>query len=210
VANIANKNYKNNKKNANYNTKAFWIGVGVISAVFVLTIIFVVWNPFKVRKYSGIKEITVPEIFTVNKDPNVTSYYVLFYKSYVNGTTNCTACMEAEPYVAEYAEKVRTNKGKIKPIYVINVRRPENSLYIAGSSDIEVLNNETDYHQIKVKYTPTLVLISANKISSSWNNKTDVLNELQREQSRLTTTGADYSTITRRVVLFKEKNYAFN
>lgn len=188
-----------------YQGNAFLISVIALTVIFLVIVIFLMWNPFKIRSYKGMKDIEARDIFTIAQEKEIDNYYVFFYKS----QSNCVACAEAEPFVVEYAELARSNKdAKLKPIFVVDLSAPGNKRVIAGEGDKLNLKDVTIYTDLKVLYTPTLIEISKGKVTNAWESKMTVLKELNNQITKVTNTGLNL--LPAEVIDFRRKDYAFN
>lgn len=182
---------------------AFALSMIALSVILLNIIVFLIWNPFKIRSYKGMKEIEVKEVFSIAKKKEITSYYVYFYKS--NGS--CPACNEAESFVVAYAETARTNKT-LKPIFIIDVLKEGNERFIAEEGGSSNLTNVNNYRDIKVLYTPTLILVQNGKITNAYESKTTILKQLETEKNKVTNTS--FSTLAPDLMNFRRKEHAFN
>lgn len=186
-----------------YQGNVFLFSVIAISVIFLIIVVFLVWNPFKIRSYKGMKDIELNEIFKISEKKKIDNYYIYFYKS----DSKCAACNESEPFVVEYAELARTNK-KLKPIFVIDLLNPDNARCIAGESEASKLKDVTNYRDLKVLYTPTLIEIKGGKVTNAYESKTTILKQLETQKNSVTS--RDFSTITPDLISFRRKEHAFN
>jgi len=170
--------YKSKYAKANASTKTFFIGVISVTAVFVILILFAVFQPFKIRDYSGMNRINALEIFEIEE----TNYYVYFY------SPTCGGCVEVKPDILNYANFSRNGKEGRVQIYVVNMASLVNNVIIKDCSTSSDQNcqttnifpsGSTDISAIKVATTPSMIKISNGRVASTnWTTVSSIKTEL--------------------------------
>jgi hypothetical protein len=172
------KQYKSKYAKAQSNTKIFFIGVGIVTVLFTILILLAVFQPFKIRDYSGMNRITAVEIFAQEE----TEYYVYFY------SPTCAGCVEVKPSILDYANFSRNGKNGRSQIYAVNVNNLINEPIIKNCNTSQDPNcqttniftaNSTDIGGIQVATTPSMIKISNGRIASaSWSTVSGIRTEL--------------------------------
>jgi hypothetical protein len=170
--------YKSKYAKSQSNTKIFFLGVGTVTIFFTILILLAVFQPFKIRDYSGMNRITAVEIFSQEE----TEYYVYFY------SPTCAGCIEVKPSILEYANYSRNGKNGRSQIYVVNVNNLINQPIIKNCSTSQDPNcqttniftaNSSDISGIQVATTPSMLKISNGRIASaSWSTVSGIRTEL--------------------------------
>ncbi len=163
---------KNNKQKKE-NKKTFWtyfvpifVGITILTSIF-----FVTYNLITEKYFKSYEDYEKYEIKYSNKILTKTNdnYYVFVYKN------NCSGCSSVKRYIFQYIDKYNENPTETHPkMYIMNI-----SEHLDLGSNSENLINVSDYKQLGIKYTPTLILVQSNTVKTACNNADDVYNTIK-------------------------------
>jgi|GEM_PF-2365373 len=201
--------YKSKYAKAKQSTKAFFIGLGIVTITFVVLILFAVFQPFQIRDYSGMNRISAIDLFQQERNDlqvQTKDYYVYFY------SPTCAGCAEVKPDVLAYANYSRNGKNNRIQIYIVNTDLAINSSIIKDCTTSPDPNCRTtnifpnganDTSSIKVATTPSMIKISNGRVSgSNWVTVSAIKTELN---NAMTTNGTLALPVD-----FGRKNHAFD
>ncbi len=168
ISEALNNNFGKVKKCCN----AVWnfVKKNIVAIILVVAILVTVTNT-AVHLIGGkyFKDYDDYEAYTIKYESLLSKngqYYVYFYSD------TCTHCQDLKTDIFQYLDSEKNKKG-IR-MYIFNIDKYIDSI----ASDTDNLIGVTDYKDIKILGTPTMIYISEKKINNSWASASTIRKQL--------------------------------
>lgn len=164
MSNTKTKSVPSKKNSVNPWKIAFPIIIAVMTVFTIFTIFF---NLNKDRVLSSYDDYSNYEIKTSQKllSNSSDTYYVFIYK------TDCSSCRAVKRYIFQYMDKFNQQPTEKCPkMYLFNIEK-----HMELGSTSENLIGVTNYEDLEIQYTPTMILVNNHEVSNAYNNATDIV-----------------------------------